>query len=233
MQSRRGRRRGATAPTIPCTAPAGRNCDVSSSSPFRDLRVLLVNFLIPQVPRRRQRPGVLRTMQSGGPAPFQVRGPVLRPLSRAFHTCVRRSWDKILSGLDPLLARRTGDRPSCLQTAMDRDYTHNGLLSCFPFARRGGVEHLYHCRMTPSQPMTLRPFRSVLAFAFTNAVTWMIILGTPHVLLGEYLGRARSRSTWPFRRSSLRRRCRCWRRCGRRVSAYRAQMMLCWVRARR
>lgn len=42
--------------------------------------------------------------------------------------------------------------------------------------------------MSMPQETSLRPYRPVLVFAFTNAITWMIILGTPHVLLGEYLG---------------------------------------------
>gem|GEM_PF-1079745 len=35
---------------------------------------------------------------------------------------------------------------------------------------------------------SLRPYRPALVFSFTNAFTWMIVLGTPMVLLGEMLG---------------------------------------------
>jgi hypothetical protein len=38
-----------------------------------------------------------------------------------------------------------------------------------------------------TQP-SLRPYRPALVFSFTNALTWMIVLGTPMVLLGEKLG---------------------------------------------
>ncbi len=38
------------------------------------------------------------------------------------------------------------------------------------------------------EPTTLRPYRYGFVFSFTNAMTWMIALGTPMVLLAETLG---------------------------------------------
>ncbi len=35
---------------------------------------------------------------------------------------------------------------------------------------------------------SLRPYAPALAFSFTNTLTWMILLGTPMVLLGEWIG---------------------------------------------
>jgi MFS family permease len=42
--------------------------------------------------------------------------------------------------------------------------------------------------MTESGSISLRPYRSALAFGFFNATTWMIALGTPMVLLAGQLG---------------------------------------------
>jgi MFS family permease len=42
--------------------------------------------------------------------------------------------------------------------------------------------------MAETKPPSLRPYRPALVFSFTNALTWMIVLGTPMILLGEWLG---------------------------------------------
>jgi len=39
-----------------------------------------------------------------------------------------------------------------------------------------------------SQSQSLRPYSSALVFSFANGLTWMIVLGTPMILLGEWLG---------------------------------------------
>jgi len=41
---------------------------------------------------------------------------------------------------------------------------------------------------SPPPPLTAPPFRALLSFSFTNAMTWMIALGTPMVLLAGELG---------------------------------------------
>lgn len=40
---------------------------------------------------------------------------------------------------------------------------------------------------TTGQP-SLRPYYPALAFSFANGLTWMIVLGTPMILLGEWIG---------------------------------------------
>ena len=42
--------------------------------------------------------------------------------------------------------------------------------------------------MASSDEPSLRPYRPALIFSFTNGLTWMIVLGTPMILLGEWLG---------------------------------------------
>jgi MFS family permease len=42
--------------------------------------------------------------------------------------------------------------------------------------------------MPDDKPPILRPYLPALVFSFTNGLTWMIVLGTPMILLGEWLG---------------------------------------------
>lgn len=42
--------------------------------------------------------------------------------------------------------------------------------------------------MATADKPSLRPYYPALAFSFTNGLTWMIVLGTPMILLGEWIG---------------------------------------------